>query len=130
MNEQNLRPCTPENARERQLKGAQKRKENTQRRQFLSEMYADFLSEKFDVKVDGAKTKITGAELCKMTAKQVLNKGGQASVSMLTEIRKATESESVLEKLKAENEKHISKGLARKLIFFSLIRPGLRRQFR
>ena len=47
MNEQNLRPCTPENARERQLKGAQKRKENTQRRQFLSEMYADFLSEKF-----------------------------------------------------------------------------------
>lgn len=109
MNEQNLRPCTPENARERQLKGAQKRKENTQRRQFLSEMYADFLSEKFDVKVDGAKTKITGAELCKMTAKQVLNKGGQASVSMLTEIRKATESESVLEKLKAENEKHISK---------------------
>lgn len=109
MNEQNLRPCTPENARERQLKGAQKRKENTQKRQFLSEMYADFLSEKFDVKVDGAKTKITGAELCKMTAKQVLNKGGQASVSMLTEIRKATESESVLEKLKAENEKHISK---------------------
>ena len=72
-------------------------------------MYADFLSEKFDVKVDGTKTKITGAELCKMTAKQVLNKGGQASVSMLTEIRKATESESVLEKLKAENEKHISK---------------------
>ena len=109
MNERNLKPCTPENARERQLKSAEKRKENTQRRQFLSEMYADFLSEKFDVKVDGVKTKITGAELCKMTAKQVLNKGGQASVSMLTEIRKATESESVLEKLKAENEKHISK---------------------
>lgn len=109
MNEQNLRPCTPENARARQLKSAEKRKENTQKRQFLSEMYADFLSEKFDVKVDGTKTKITGAELCKMTAKQVLNKGGQASVSMLTEIRKATESELVLEKLKAENEKHISK---------------------
>lgn len=92
-----------------QLKGAQKKKENNERRQFLSEMYSDFLSEKFDVKVDGAKTKITGAELCKITTKTILNKGNQAAVAMLTEIRKATESESILDKLREEQEKFLSK---------------------
>lgn len=105
----NLKPFTSENAREMQLKGSQKRKENNEKKKFLSEMYSDFLSEKFDVKVDGAKTKITGSDLCKITTKTILNKGNQASVAMLTEIRKATESESILDKLKEEQEKFLTK---------------------
>ena len=96
MNEQNLRPCTPENARERQLKSAEKRKENNAKRKLLSELYADFLEEEFEIK-EGEKgtRKISGAEYCKLIAKKVLNRADSSSVAMLSEIRKATEGEKV-----------------------------------
>ena len=96
MNEQNLKPCTPENARERQLKSAEKRKENNAKRKLLSELYADFLEEEFEIK-EGEKgtRKISGAEYCKLIAKKVLNRGDSSSVAMLTEIRKSTEGEAL-----------------------------------
>ena len=92
MNEQNLKPCTPENARERQLKSAEKRKENNAKRKLLSELYADFLEEEFEIK-EGEKgtRKISGAEYCKLIAKKVLNRSDSSSVAMLREIRESTE---------------------------------------
>ena len=96
MNEQNLKPCTPENARERQLKSAEKRKENNAKRKMLSELYADFLEEEFEIK-EGEKgtRKISGAEYCKLIAKKVLNRGDSSSVAMLKEVREATEGQKV-----------------------------------
>ena len=96
MNEQNLKPCTPENARERQLKSAEKRKENNAKRKLLSELYADFLEEEFEIK-EGEKgtRKISGAEYCKLIAKKVLNRGDSSSVAMLREVREATEGQKV-----------------------------------
>lgn len=91
MNEQNLKPCTPENARERQLKSAEKRKENNAKRKLLSELYADFLEEEFEIKEGESKRKISGAEYCKLIAKKVLNRGDSSSVAMLREVREATE---------------------------------------
>ncbi len=91
MNDENLKPCTKENARERQLKSAQKRKENNAKRKMLSELYADFLEEEFEIKEGETKRKISGAEYCKLIAKTVLKRSDSSSVSMLKEIREATE---------------------------------------
>ena len=95
MNEQNLKPCTPENARERQLKSAEKRKENNAKRKLLSELYAEFLEEEFEIKEGESKRKISGAEYCKLIAKKVLNRGDSSSVAMLREVREATEGSKV-----------------------------------
>ena len=95
MNEQNLKPCTPENARERQLKSAEKRKENNAKRKMLSELYADFLEEEFEIKEGESRRKINGAEYCKMVARKVLNRGDSSSVAMLKEVREATEGSKV-----------------------------------
>ena len=95
MNEQNLRPCTPENARERQLKSAQKRKENNERRKFLSEMYAEFLEDEYSVTKGGETKKISGTEYIKTVVKAIINRGDSSSVAMLKEVREATEGSKV-----------------------------------
>ena len=91
MNEQNLRPCTPENARERQLKSAQKRKENNEKKKLLSEMYAEFLSDEYNVRKDGKTIKLSGTDYIKTIIKAVVSRGDSSSVAMLKEIREATE---------------------------------------
>lgn len=45
-NIQNLRPCTPENARERQLKSAKKRHENSEMRKFAMDFMLKFMKSK------------------------------------------------------------------------------------
>ena len=92
---ENLTPFTKENAREMQLKGAEKRKENNAKRKLLSELYADFLEEEFEIKEGEIKRKINGAEYCKMVARKVLNRGDSSSVAMLKEVREATEGSKV-----------------------------------
>ena len=91
MNEQNLRTPTSDEARQMQLKSAEKRKENNAKRKMLSELYADFLEEEFEIKEGETKRKISGAEYCKLIAKTVLKRSDSSSVSMLKEIREATE---------------------------------------
>ena len=78
----NLRPVpfTKENAKEMQRKSAEKRKENNERKKLLSEMYAEFLSDEYNVRKDG-----------KTIIKQIVNRGDSSSVAMLKEIREATE---------------------------------------
>ena len=92
----NLRTPTSEEAKAMQLKGAEKRKENNAKRKLLSELYADFLEEEFEIK-EGEKgtRKISGAEYCKLIAKKVLNRGDSSSVAMLREVREATEGQKV-----------------------------------
>ena len=81
--------------RKLQKKSAEKRKENNAKRKLLSELYADFLEEEFEIKEGESKRKISGAEYCKLIAKKVLNRGDSSSVAMLTEIRKSTEGEAL-----------------------------------
>lgn len=91
MNDENLVLITKETAREYQKKSAQKRKENTAKRKFLSEMYADFLTDEFNVKQGGETKKISGVDLVKTVVKTIVNRGDSSSVAMLKEIREATE---------------------------------------
>ena len=48
-NPSKLKPCTPENARERQLKSAEKRKENNAKKKLMSQIYAEFLEKEYNV---------------------------------------------------------------------------------
>lgn len=94
-NPSKLVPCTPENARERQLKSAAKRKENTQKRKLMSQIYAEFLEKKYNVKVGDGTKKITGSELVNEAMKKIIATGGSPAVSLMKELREATEGQKI-----------------------------------
>ena len=95
MNDENLKPCTKENARERQLKSAQKRKENHAKKVLMSQIYAEFLEKEYNVKVGDKNKKITGADLCNESIKAIIARRDSSSVSMLREIRESTEGQKI-----------------------------------
>ena len=90
-NPQNLKPCNSENARERQLKSAQKRKENRQKKILMSQIYADFLAKEYKVKVGDKNKKISGADFVNEAMKKIIARGDSSSVSLLRELREGTE---------------------------------------
>jgi len=94
-NPSKLKPCTPENARERQLKGAAKRKENHAKKVLMSQIYADFLRKKYNVKVGDGVKQITGSELVNECMKKIIATGGSPAVSLLKELREATEGQKI-----------------------------------
>ena len=95
MNEQNLKPCTPENARERQLKSAEKRKENTEKRKLMSQIYAEFLEKEYNVKTAEGTKKISGAELCNEAMKKIMARGDSSTVSLMKELREGPEGQKI-----------------------------------
>ena len=105
-NPQNLNPCNSENARERQLKSAQKRKANNAKKKLMSQIYAEFLEKEYNVRQGDKERKLTGAELVNECMKKIIARGDSSSVSLMTEIRKAMEGDKVnLEgSIKAEME--------------------------
>lgn len=96
LNPQNLKPCTPENARERQQKAAEKRKENTAKKKLFSQIYAEFLAKEYDVKTaDGKKAKMTGADLFTEVVKKIAMRGDNTTIALMKEMREATEGNKV-----------------------------------
>ena len=96
--EENLKkavPFTKENAKEMQKLSAQKRKENNERKKLLSEMYAEFLSDEYNVRKDGKTIKLSGTDYIKTIIKAVVSRGDSSSVAMLKEIREATEGQKI-----------------------------------
>ena len=94
-NPSKLKPCTPENARERQLKSAEKRKENNAKKKLMSQIYAEFLEKEYNVRQGDKERKLTGAELVNECMKKIIARGDSSSVSLMTEIRKAMEGDKV-----------------------------------
>ena len=90
-NPQNLNPCNSENARERQLKSAEKRKENNAKKKLMSQIYAEFLEKEYNVRQGDKERKLTGAELVNECMKKIIARGDSASVSMMKELREGTE---------------------------------------
>ena len=95
MNDENLKPCTKENARERQLKSAEKRKENNAKKKLMSQIYAEFLEKEYNVRQGDKERKLTGAELVNECMKKIIARGDSSSVSMLREIRESTEGQKI-----------------------------------
>ena len=94
-NPSKLVPCTPENARERQLKSAEKRKENNAKKKIMSQIYAEFLEKEYDVRTGDKTKKMSGADLCNEAMKKIIARGDSSSVSLLKELREATEGSKV-----------------------------------
>ena len=90
-NPSKLVPCTPENARERQLKSAEKRKENNAKKKLMSQIYAEFLEKEYNVKTAEGTKKITGAELVNESMKKIMARSDSSSVSLMRELREGTE---------------------------------------
>ena len=96
--EENLKkavPFTKENAKEMQKLSAQKRKENNEKKKLLSEMYAEFLTDEYNVRKDGETIKLSGTDYIKTIIKAVVSRGDSSSVAMLKEIREATEGQKI-----------------------------------
>ena len=98
-NEQNLKPFTKENAKEMQLKGAGKRKENTEKRTVpvyfdscvKDKTAAEFLEKEYNVKTTDGTKKISGSELVNEAMKKIMARGDSSTVSLMKELREGTE---------------------------------------
>lgn len=90
-NPQNLNPCNSENARERQLKSAEKRKENNAKKKLMSQIYAEFLEKEYNVKTTDGTKKISGSELVNEAMKKIMARGDSSTVSLMKELREGTE---------------------------------------
>lgn len=97
-NTKNLIPLnkrTKKAQREIQSKGGKASAEKARERKKISEIYAEFLSSEFDIEIDDIKEKMTGEKLLGETIKRVMLKGDSASVSLMKEIREATEGSNI-----------------------------------
>lgn len=89
---ENLKPVrTKEEAKERGANGGKKSGEARRKKKLMSQIYAEFLTEKFAVNVDGKKQDMTGEKLINSVVKKVLISGGAPAVSLMKEMREATE---------------------------------------
>lgn len=87
---------TKEEARELGRIGGIKSGVAKREKKLLSEIYADLLAKEHEVTINGKKTKIRGHELVNQVAMKVLHRGDGSSVSMLKEIREATEGTKII----------------------------------
>jgi len=89
---ENLQPVkTKAEARKRGANGGKASGEAKRKKKLMSQIYGEFLAEKFAVNVDGKKQDMTGEKLVNSVVKKVLISGGAAAVSLMKEIREATE---------------------------------------
>jgi hypothetical protein len=89
---ENLRPVkTKAEARKRGANGGRASGVAKRQKKLMSQIYGEFLAEKFAVTVDGEKQDMTGEKLVNSVVKKVLVSGGPAAVSLMKEIREATE---------------------------------------
>lgn len=94
MNKRNLVPNserTPEELREITQKGGKASGRARREKKLLSQIYAEFLAEEFDINIDGDRKRITGQKLVNQVVKKIIIAGGSPAVSMLREIREGTE---------------------------------------
>jgi len=82
---------TKEEARELGRKGGIKSGEVRQEKKRISQMYAEYLANEQEIEIGGVKKKLSGQKLLDHVISQVIARGDSASVSMLKEIREATE---------------------------------------
>jgi hypothetical protein len=95
MNEKNLRTPTTDEAKEMQKKSAEKRKENHAKKKLMSQIYAEFLEKKHDIKTESGIKKISGEKILAQVVGKILSRGDASSVAMMKEIREATEGSKV-----------------------------------
>ena len=88
---ENLVRLTPEKAREIGARGGIRSGEVKREKKRMSQIYADFLMGKHKVTINDTERVLDGHELLAEVMKIVLSRGDSASVSLLKELREATE---------------------------------------
>ena len=97
MNENNLKPFqSTEEARKAGKKGGIKSGKVRREKKMMSQIYAEFLEREHGVVgKDGIKKNMSGNELLSSVMSKILSRGDSASVSLMREIREATEGSKV-----------------------------------
>lgn len=90
-NPQNLKTPSTEQARIIGSMGGKRSAEVKKEKKLMSQIYGEFLAERFNISVDGEEIETTGADLIATVVKGVLSAGGSPAVSLMKEIREATE---------------------------------------
>lgn len=83
-------------AREKGRNGGIASGKSRRKKKLLSQIYGELLIDEYEVTISGEKKKITGDKLIKNVARDVLMRRDSSSVSMMREIREATEGNSVV----------------------------------
>ena len=82
---------SPDELREQTRKGGIASGEARREKRKFAQMYADFLIEEHKVQLNNEEQKLTGRQLLNKVVKNILMKSNSASVSMIKEMREATE---------------------------------------
>lgn len=94
-NEQNLKPfnaLTEKEQREIAKKGGKASVKAKKEKKFMSQIYAEFLLKEHTIlSKEGLPEKVTGDQLLNKVMSKVLSRGDSAAVSLMKEIREATE---------------------------------------
>jgi hypothetical protein len=90
-NPQNLKPVTKEQARILGRNGGLRSVEVKREKKIMSQIYADILAGRYEVKIDDELKTVDGSQFIRLVAKKVLSKGGSPAVAMMKEMREATE---------------------------------------
>ena len=64
-------------------------------KKLMTSIYADLLADKYEVTINGEKVKIDGSKLVQSVARDILMRRDSSSVSLMKEIREATEGQNV-----------------------------------
>lgn len=86
---------TPDELREQTRKGGIASGKARREKKRLSTIYGEMLAGKYEVTINGEKQKLDGAELVRFVMRDVLMRRDSASVSLLKEIRDATEGQNI-----------------------------------
>jgi len=86
---------TPEERRENARKAGKASVEARRKKKYFMEIYGEMLAEEYDVTIDGKKEKISGKKFVKIIAKDILLRRDSASVSMLDQMRKTLDGDSL-----------------------------------
>jgi hypothetical protein len=93
-NQKNLIPNserTPEQLREQTRKGGIESGKRKREKKLMSMIYADLLADKYEVETKEGKKTVDGGKLLQTVARDILMRRDSASVSLMKEIREATE---------------------------------------
>jgi hypothetical protein len=64
-------------------------------KKLLSQIYAELLADEYEANINGKTAKITGAKLVQTIARDIIMRRDSSSVSMMKEIREATEGQKI-----------------------------------
>lgn len=82
---------SPEEAREMGRKGGVASGAKRRQKKLLSQLYGEYLLKEYEVKINGRVRRLQGASLVEEAWKRIIARGDSTTVSLLREMREATE---------------------------------------